>query len=241
MSVLDPDRTLADLVTEQPGRAAVLERLGLDYCCGGRRPLATAVSERGLVLADVIAAFDVLDAAAEPTPLEWAELDLTGLADHLEASHHAYLHEALPRLDALATKVAHVHGQRHPELHEVRRLVTELRADLEPHLRKEEQVLFPMIRELARAASAPRFHCGSVRNPIGVMEAEHDRTGALLVSLRSVTRSYFVPADGCASYRALYRGLAELEADTHLHVHKENNALFPRVIAAEQALPDPPA
>ena len=98
---------------------------------------------------------------------------------------------------------------------------------------KEEQVLFPMIRELAGAAEPPEFHCGSLQNPISVMLAEHDRAGDLLTTLRSLTDGYVAPADGCASYRALYAGLAELEADTHLHVHKENNLLFPAVVALE--------
>jgi regulator of cell morphogenesis and NO signaling len=138
----------------------------------------------------------------------------------------------------LAAKVESVHGDRHPELHEVRRLVEAIRADLEPHLRKEEQVLFPMVRELAAATSAPSFHCGSLRNPITVMGIEHDRAGDLLAELRAATRHYRTPEDGCASYRALYAGLAELEADTHLHVHKENNVLFPAALAAERALAD---
>ena len=114
--------------------------------------------------------------------------------------------------------------------------MAELRADLVPHLRKEEQVLFPMIRELSTATEAPRFHCGSLRNPIAVMDREHDRAGELLAALRAESGGYRVPADGCASYQALYDGLAELEADTHLHVHKENNILFPAVVAAEDAL-----
>jgi regulator of cell morphogenesis and NO signaling len=105
---------------------------------------------------------------------------------------------------------------------------------------KEERVLFPMIRELAGATTAPSFHCGSVGNPIRMMLLEHDRAGELLARLRAVTDDYRPPADGCASYRALYRALEELEADTHLHVHKENNVLFPAVLALEDALaPNP--
>ena len=101
---------------------------------------------------------------------------------------------------------------------------------------KEERVLFPMIRELADTTETPGFHCGTLRNPIAVMSSEHDRAGELLARLRSLTDAYTVPDDGCASYQLLYAGLAELEADTHLHVHKENNLLFPKAIAAEAAL-----
>ncbi|MEO8697420.1 MAG: hemerythrin domain-containing protein [Acidimicrobiales bacterium] len=152
------------------------------------------------------------------------------------ATHHAYLHDALPRLVALADKVASVHRANHPELKNVAGLVQEIRADLEPHLLKEERVLFPMIRELAAATAAPAFHCGSLSNPIRVMMSEHDTVGELLARLRNSTNGYRVPDDGCASYQALYRGLAELEADTHLHIHKENNVLFPAVFASEREL-----
>lgn len=231
---IDPRTSLAGLVTERPETAATLDRLGLDYCCGGNRPVEEAVSEAGLDLAEV------LEALAQTAPTDddtdWRGLGPAELVDHLEATHHAYLAEALPRLEALADKVADVHGGRHHELLHVRALFAELRADLEPHLRKEEQVLFPMIRELVAADAPTQFHCGSLQNPISVMDAEHDRAGELLACLRDATQGYEVPDDGCASYRALYEGLAELEADTHLHVHKENNLLFPAVLAAEQAL-----
>jgi regulator of cell morphogenesis and NO signaling len=139
-------------------------------------------------------------------------------------------------LDELAEKVASVHGERHPELLDVLADVKELRDDLEPHLMKEERVLFPMIRQLSEADEPVEFHCGSLRNPISMMLIEHDRAGMLLAQLRDRTDDYIAPPDACASYRALYQGLAELEADTHLHVHKENNLLFPAVAALEDEL-----
>lgn len=234
MHTIDPKATLGDLVTAGPAIAPQLDRLGLDYCCGGQRRLVEAVEEAGLDLDDVLAALAVTD--RECSVEEWSTLDPSGLVDHLVHTHHAYLRGALPHLTALADKVASVHGARHPELADVCRLLTDLREDLEPHLLKEEQVLFPMIRELAAATTAPTFHCGSLANPIRAMMAEHDTVGDLLARLRTTTSDYAVPADGCASYRALYAGLADLEADTHLHVHKENNVLFPAVLDAEHAL-----
>ncbi|MCC5951470.1 MAG: iron-sulfur cluster repair di-iron protein [Acidimicrobiia bacterium] len=233
-TTIDPTITLAELVIARPALTAPLERLGLDYCCGGRRALVDAVDDAGLDLAEVVATLDAADAPA--TPADWATMGPAELVDHLEATHHVYLHDALPRLDTLATKVAGVHGSRHPELVEVQALVRQLHTELDPHLAKEEQVLFPMIRQLDGATTAPSFHCGTLANPIRVMLAEHDTAGALLARLRTTTDDYRVPDDGCASYRALYDGLAELEADTHLHVHKENNVLFPAVLAAEAAL-----
>lgn len=233
MSTINPDSTLAALVIARPDVASQLDVLGLDYCCGGQRSLADAASERGLDLAATIAELDAIEKAADASP-DWDGIE--GLVDHLEATHHTYLREALPRLVALADKVAGVHGAIHPELTTVAELVQELRDDLEPHLLKEERVLFPMIRDLATATAEPDFHCGSLSNPIRVMLSEHDTVGELLAALRASTDSYRVPDDGCASYQALYAGLAELEADTHLHVHKENNVLFPAVLQTERDL-----
>lgn len=233
MTALDATVTLAGLVTTQPGLAAPLDRLGLDYCCGGQRRLIDAVAEAGLDLDEVLESLASADTA--PSEVDWAAITPSELADHLEATHHTYLRDALPRLQGLADKVTSVHGERHPELSEVQSVFGALRADLEPHLLKEERILFPMIRELA-AATTPSLHCGSLANPIRVMLAEHDTAGELLARLRALTGGYALPDDGCASYHALYAGLAELEADTHLHVHKENNLLFPAVLAAEARL-----
>ena len=231
MSDLTTDRTLADVLTEEPGAARVLERFGLDYCCGGRRTLADACAREGVDPDQVLDALG--DVAPGPEP-DWVRMAPEELVDHLEATHHAYLHAELPRLDALVDKVSRVHGVRHAELVDVRATFVALRAELEPHLLKEERVLFPMIRELATTTAPPSFHCGALANPISVMMAEHDRAGELLATLRRLTDGYQPPADGCPSYRTLYAGLAELEADTHLHVHKENNLLFPAVVILEQ-------
>lgn len=237
MNAIDPQATLGDLVTSRPALGAALDRLGLDFCCGGGRMLVDAVAEADLDLAEVLEQLAAVDAGGlDPSVPDWPTMNPADLVDHLEATHHAYLHTELPRLGALAAKVASVHGQRHPELDRVRELVDTIGGDLGPHLRKEEQVLFPMIRQLVAATEPPSFGCGSVANPISVMLAEHDVTGDLLVLLREATSDFAVPDDGCASYRELYRALAALEADTHLHVHKENNVLFPAVLDLEQAL-----
>ncbi len=233
MTVIEPTDRLGDVVTDRPDAARVLEHFGLDYCCGGAASLGDACRDLGLEPDDVIA---TIDAEGNRPREAWADMTPTALVDHLETTHHPYLHEELPRLAALAEKVEGVHGERHPELTAVRVLVAALHADLEPHMAKEEQVLFPMVRELMAAETAPRFHCGSLANPISVMLAEHDHVGALLTKVRAATAEYDTPPDGCASYRALYSGLKVLETDTHLHVHKENNLLFPAVVAREREL-----
>lgn len=234
MATITPDTTLGDVVTLHPALARVLDRLGLDYCCGGARTIEEACAAQGVDTPVVIS--QLSSAVVDEPPAPWTTMDLVELVDHLEATHHHYLWDELPRLSALADKVLSVHGSRHPELVEIDACYEELRADLEPHLAKEERVLFPMVRELAEATTAPSFQCGSLANPISVMLREHDRVGELLRRLRELTGGFSPPADACASYVALFQGLEALETDTHLHVHKENHLLFPDVERTEARL-----
>lgn len=221
-------RTLGDLVAERPTRARVLDRRGLDYCCHGDRTLAAACDAAGLDAASVAAELDTAPEAADDG---WTELPAAELADHIVTTHHRYLRDELPLLEALVAKVLDAHGDRHPELTDVQRLVSYLRADLEPHLDKEELVLFPAIHALF--AGRRDFPFGTVANPIAVMSAEHDRAAELLAALREATSGYRIPDDACASYRSLYERLATLEHDTHVHIHKENHRLFPAAVAEE--------
>jgi regulator of cell morphogenesis and NO signaling len=217
--------TLGDLVVARPAAARLLDRVGLDYCCHGDRTLADACAGAGLDVAAIEAELADLD---DPGDTAWTELSPAELARHIVTTHHAYLHEELPLLDALAAKVLGVHGTRHPELADVQGLVAQLRADLEPHLLKEERILFPAIEALGRGERD--FPFGSIANPIRMMSMEHDRDGELLRALRAATSDYTVPADACASYRSLYERLDALEADTHQHILKEDHTLFPAVL-----------
>jgi regulator of cell morphogenesis and NO signaling len=214
--------TLGDLVATNPAAARVFETFGLDYCCHGERTLRAACADAGV---DPVAVEAKIAAAVPEGDVTWAALPPAELADHIVATHHVYLHEELPLVEALATKVRAAHGARHPELADVERLVAAVRADLEPHLMREERVLFPAIHALA--AGERDFPFGTVANPIRMMGIEHERAGELLAELRRATDGYAVPADGCASYRSLYERLEALELDTHLHIHKENHLLFP--------------
>lgn len=223
-------RTLADLVTSRPAAARVLERHHLDFCCGGGRTVAAACADAGV---DVESLYAEIEALAPSSAPDWVSMGVAELVDHVESVHHAYLHEELPLLSQLAAKVRDVHAARHPELVYVVAAYEALRADLEPHLMKEERVLFPMIRELAASARTPQFHCGTLANPIQMMLLEHDTTGEFLASVREITQDFTVPDDACPSYRSLFERLEELEADTHLHIHKENNVLFPSVLRLE--------
>ena len=235
MVKIDVSMTLAEAVDGFPQLAREFEKQGLDYCCGGGRAIREACAQVGIDPQATAAELSALTATAEPA--EWTMMPADVLVGHIEATHHRYLWDELPRVAALVDKIVTVHGERHPELVEIALCFAQVQADLEPHLLKEERVLFPMIRELAASAGAPSFHCGSLRNPISVMLSEHDAVGELLAKLRRLTDGYTPPSDGCATYTACFAAMAEIEADTHLHIHKENNVLFPLVVRleAEQA------
>lgn len=240
MNELEIQTTVGQMVVERPQRSRVFDRLHIDYCCGGKRTLEEACAKRGLDLKAVLAELEAFDAEAEaetqPDGVRPANLTMTELADDIERTHHAYLREELPRLVGLVKKVSAVHGQAHPWLTGLTSVYAELVAELEPHMLKEEQILFPMIRELDQAVTAPSFHCGGVGNPIKMMEMEHQNAGAALDRIREMTTDYEIPEDACNSFRAMLSGLEHLEADLHLHIHKENEILFPKASEMEARL-----
>lgn len=227
---VDSEETLAHVARSRPASVRVFESFGLDYCCKGHRSIAQACEQSGVDLAEVM---DALSATDPGPDLDWGRMSVVDLVDAIEATHHAFLHAELVRLSALAEKVSTKHAADHSELVDVRRTFEALRSDLSPHLEKEERVLFPMIRMMASETDGTTKFEASLDAPISVMVLEHDQTGELLSTLRVLTDGYKTPANGCTSYRAFYDGLAELERDTHLHIHRENNLLFPAVVALE--------
>jgi regulator of cell morphogenesis and NO signaling len=240
MTSPSPETPVGQLVAEDPRRARLFERLGIDYCCGGCALLYRACREKGLDVAAVLRQLaggeDQADLQQdEHVPCGGATAAMGELIDHIVTIHHAYLHRELPRLADLAGRVVDAHGNRHPELRELRDVFEALKDELRFHMLKEEKILFPIIARLDAAMEEPESYCGSVRNPILVMEHEHDDAGAAVARLRALTDGYTAPPDACPTYRALVEGLAALETDLHLHIHEENNILFPRARAAEGA------
>jgi regulator of cell morphogenesis and NO signaling len=234
---LNAQTPVGQIVTERLGRAAVLDRLGIDYCCRGKMTLGQACAERGIELGEVLRALSAVEIdAASADQVEYSALPAGALADHIVETHHTYLREVLPRLDVQFDKVVEVHAERHPELRQMQDVFRRQWAELVLHLVREEQVLFPFIKQLEARASLPRIYRGSVDYPIRVMEHEHDSTGSALKSLRKLSGGFAAPPDACPTYRALLHGLAELEADLHRHIHKENNILFPKASALEASL-----
>jgi len=228
--------TVGQLVTERPARARIFESFGIDYCCGGKKPLAQAIREKGLDEKAVVGVLDAFDEATPQVERNWAEASLTELADHIEQTHHAYLKTELPRLQFLVNKVAARHGEARPKLVEVAHIFAALKEEMDSHMMKEEQILFPICRQLETDGAPRSFHCGSVQNPIAVMIREHDHAGDALKQMRELTDEYAVPSDACGTYRALFDSLRQLELDMHRHVHKENSILFPKAVAAEAKL-----
>jgi regulator of cell morphogenesis and NO signaling len=219
---ITPEITVGELAAAHPAVLRIFERAGIDYCCGGRRPLGEACARAGLPLAELSARIE----AAEAWPAEerdWRSVPLPELIDHIEATHHVFTRSELERAIALMTKVARVHGEAHPELIEMRDIVHELHDELMTHMMKEERVLFPRIR----AGGVPVELLGA---PIEVMEAEHDRCGELLRRLRALSRDYALHEGACGSYRAAFQALTALEEDLHVHIHLESNVLFPRAL-----------
>lgn len=219
---------VADIAAEIPPSVRVFQRHGVDFCCGGKRPLAVVCDDLGLSFDEIAREIEASAAAPRASDRDWSTAPLRELTEHIVTTYHESLRQEMPRLEAMATRVARVHGLKAPRvLDRLDHIVGELSADLNEHMRKEELVLFPAIRAIedGRRPDVP------LAAPITVMEDEHDRAGALLAELRILTDDYVAPEWACATARALYAGLAELEAAMHVHVHLENNVLFPRALA----------
>jgi regulator of cell morphogenesis and NO signaling len=224
--------TVADVASALPSSVRVFQHYGIDFCCGGRTPLRDACRQHGVPFAELVAAIETSTLTPAPNAYDWNAEPLHRLVDHIIATYHEPLREELPRLESMAAKVARVHGQKAAHLARLEAIVSELSADLRSHMRKEELVLFPAIRGLEEG---PEQNI-RIDAPISVMEHEHDHAGDLLAELRAITDGYVAPAWACETFRALYHGLSELEMTMHVHVHLENNILFPRALALTSAV-----
>ncbi len=231
--------TVADIAAGSLAAVRVFERLGIDYCCGGKRPLAEVCRQKGL---DAEMVQRELDAAPRPdgTARDWNTAPLQELAAHIVATHHQYLRREFQPLSERLAKVYRVYNERYGDtLIGLPETFNGLRSELELHMLKEEKILFPAIAAAESAATAwrpaPASPFGAVGNPIRTMEAEHESAGRALADIRRITRDFEIPAHACVTYRALMTSLEELEHDLHVHIHLENNILFPRAIQLERA------
>ncbi|RPJ69274.1 MAG: iron-sulfur cluster repair di-iron protein [Acidobacteria bacterium] len=236
---MNSTNTIRDVVADDYRAAAVFQKHGIDFCCGGDRPIADACREKGIEDQVVL---DELDAALAPggdLP-RFNASDLDFLVDYIVANHHAYVRDAIQSLRAHTSRVAEVHGERHPEVVTICRRFEAIADEMTHHMFKEERILFPYVSALAAAArtgTAMRpAPFGTAANPIRMMEAEHESAGATMAEIRQLSGSYTPPEDACTTFKVCYRELEAFEADLHRHVHLENNILFPKALRLEAEL-----
>jgi regulator of cell morphogenesis and NO signaling len=238
--MINTGMTVREVAMELPQSTRLFEKLRIDYCCGGHRPLAEACASAGVNVDEVMAMLGDVTPSEATGALDFQNAPLPELITHILDTHHVFTKSEMERLQSLTDKVIGAHGANHPELLHVRELWQRLCADLKPHMFKEEQILFPYMVALAQAAdqkrAAPFAPFGTVNNPIRMMMREHDVAGEIVRELRTLTSDYKAPADACISYQTLYQALENFERDLHQHIHLENNILFPKALDMETGL-----
>ncbi len=232
------DETLGEIVAKDLRKAEVFKKYGLDFCCGGKKTVKEACVEKGIDVTKIEQELQQADKniiSARPQPYNEWSLDF--LIDYITNMHHSYVNKTIPDLRSYASKMASVHGSRHTELLAISQLTDEVCEELSSHMIKEEKVLFPYIKELVAARNTARpmhaAHFGTVQNPINMMEHEHEIVGNKLEQIRKLSNNFLLPEDACASYSYLYKTIEEFENDLHIHVHLENNILFPKALVLE--------
>jgi regulator of cell morphogenesis and NO signaling len=241
---IDVQQTVREVALSTPAATRVFEKFGIDYCCGGNKPLAQACGEAKISIREVIDSIESAARSAQvrqdaPVADDWSTATLSDLIAHINHTHHKYTREEIARLGPLFDKVCNVHGPSHPELLEIRHDFQALAQELTVHMMKEERVLFSFIERMQESvvAGEPVIPApfGSVNNPVSMMIHEHDTAGNLRREIRKQSNGYQPPVGACTSYKTLFSALAEFERDLHQHIHLENNILFPRAIEMEQA------
>lgn len=234
------EKTVGEIVAADYRAAEVFNTYGIDFCCGGQRPLGEACAEQGVPLEEVLHELKQATRAAGGPFERYDQWALDFLADYIVNQHHAYTRQMIPRLREFAATVADVHGDSHPETRAIAQLWHEASGELAAHMQKEELRLFPYLKQLVqgqkkgRPPAAPAF--GSARELIQEMEADHEATGDHLAQVEALSNGFSPPPDACNTYQALYAYLAEFDASTKKHVHLENNILFPKTIDLEEQL-----
>ncbi|MBT2678178.1 iron-sulfur cluster repair di-iron protein [Bacillus sp. ISL-35] len=227
----DQHSLVKDIVNIFPQSSDLFKKNRLDFCCGGNRPLSEAALEQELDVPGIMLQLEDLykkhNGTAENMEV-WTETSSEDLIEHIKNKYHRELEEELKMLSPYVTKVAKVHGERHDELLKVYELFYELKRELLEHTAKEEATVFPLLLELESADVEKRE---GIISEIKELEKEHDHAGSILKQLRDITEDFNPPIDACGTYRLVYKRLEALESHTFMHVHLENNILFPRFIA----------
>jgi len=230
---------LGDIVVKFPQAGEIFKHHGIDFCCGGDQPLAEAIAEHGvngILLLDELNR-DYEEARSQGIEIvDWSSVPLQQLIHHIVNTHHAYLQQAFPLLTELTAKVLRVHGAHHgPELSRVYRLFNNLRMDMEEHMIKEEEMVFPQI--VAYENDPSREKLDAVIHAVEELDSEHDGAGDMVKELRKVTDNYALPEDACGTYASMFQKLQQLESDIFQHIHLENNVLFVHLLHDRQKYP----
>jgi len=230
------------IVAEDYRAAAIFEQAGIDFCCNGNRTIEVACKEQNMPTDRLLGNLQMAlgsTARKDDAISDYKSWPLDLLADFIEKKHHRYVTEQIPVIEAFLEKIIRVHGHKHPELTEIKELFDASAAELTAHMKKEELMLFPFIRKMAQAkqagSSGVTAPFGTIKNPIRMMMHEHDGEGERFRRIKELSDQYTSPADGCNTYRAAYAALKAFEDDLHLHIHLENNILFPKSIELEQS------
>lgn len=232
---------IGELVAQDYRTASVFKSHGIDFCCNGNRTIADACEKKKIESSLLIGKLQqVVQQNGNSATVDYKSWPLDLLADYIEKKHHRYVEQKTQEITPFLHKVARVHGDRHPELLEIEQLFNDSAGELAMHMKKEELILFPFIRKMVKAQndnepfSLPAF--GTVQNPINMMHHEHDTEGERFRKIAALTQNYTPPVDACNTYRVTFSLLKEFEEDLHLHIHLENNILFPKSIELEQEL-----
>lgn len=232
--------TIGEVVTKDYRKAQVFKNFGIDFCCGGKKTIAEVCRTKGIDKEAVEKALASITGEPASNQNDYLKWSLSFLTDYIINTHHQYVKDNTAFITELANKVASVHGEKHPEAIRIAYIFSHVADDLMLHLKKEEQILFPYVKDLekiqAEGGVLEESAFGNVTNPIQVMEAEHEQAGEALQTIRDITGNFTLPEDACNSYMILYKKLDEYENDLHRHVHLENNVLFPKAILLEEEL-----
>ncbi|HEY4601871.1 MAG TPA: iron-sulfur cluster repair di-iron protein [Cerasibacillus sp.] len=224
------EHTPADIVKTFPQASDLFKKHRIDFCCGGGKPLKETFNERHLdeeaILSELNHAFTEWN-KQDHDIIDWEQVPLSKLVNHIIDTHHAYLKQELPALGEFVTKIFRVHGTNNPHLRELHRVYNEFKVEMEEHSIKEENEVFPLIKKYEEEPSEQLLQ--QIRDANGELEGEHDVTGDFLKKMRDITNGFEPPMEACGSYRMTYARLAELEDMTFQHIHLENNILFKRL------------
>lgn len=232
--------TIAEIVAQDYRTSDVFRKHRIDFCCGGKISLLDAKQQYGIEPETLVNEITEVLSSNTGAAHAYNEWDLDFLADFIERTHHQFVKQEIPVLEAYLSKIADVHGVNHPELHDVKRLFLASAEALTTHLEEEEKVLFPMIRQLVKASkqgnSTQDFQEEVLAHSVSKLIGEHETEGDRFKEIAQLTSQYSIPEDACNTYMVAISKLAAFEQDLHQHIHLENNILFPKAIAMESLI-----